>query len=399
MITNHQALQIVLSSISTIPSKKNLLLDSNNSVLRQDLLADRDLPPFNRVMFDGFAINSNFLSQKVFNVFASQAAGNPPKTLDPIEGAIEVMTGSSLPIGCDIVIPYEQTLRNKNQIEIKNEALELDPYSNIHIQGSDKKTGDLLCTGGKKTNASILATAASCGYDVLDTSPKIKIAIITSGDELVEVESTPEPYQIRKSNGLALKNILSKFGDNHFSIFHFSDDLHSIEKGLMNILQNNDLVLLSGGISKGKKDFIPQALENCGVEKKFQWVKQKPGKPFWFGIAKDHKPIFGLPGNPVSTISCALYYVIPAIRKMLGENSPKSIFAKLKKEVSFKPSLTYFLPVSTEFSEKAEFLATPIPTANSGDYSSLIQTDGFVVLPAEDRSKFKTGEVFPYYAW
>jgi molybdopterin molybdotransferase len=398
MISSTEAKALITNEIIEIEEIKNSIFESFGKILREEIFADRPLPPFDRVMFDGYAVHSNGLNTNCsLKVESIQSAGDPKKTLSSQQNAIEIMTGAVLPNNCNLVIPYEMVNREGDQIFPDPQVISLPPYSHIHKEASDKKQGDLLCEKGAVINSAVVATAASNGYHELKVSKTIRIAVLTSGDELVNIEQKPEPYQIRKSNGIAIESaIRSTVPSTNFSHFHFFDDLPAILTSLDTIIKEYDLIILSGGISKGKKDFIPEALETVGVKKKFQWVKQRPGKPFWFGNTRDNKPVFALPGNPVSTILGTYYYIIPALQKMLGQKNKEQKFAKLSAAYSFKPNLTCFLPVIARMDKDANLLATPSPTNNSGDYSALLDANGFLVLPGEEKSEFLPGECYEF---
>jgi molybdopterin molybdotransferase len=173
---------------------------------------------------------------------------------------------------------------------------------------------------------------------------------------------------------------------------------HEIEHMLWHIIAEFDVVLITGGVSKGKFDFLPAELDAQGVRKIFHGVAQRPGKPLWFGLNPEGKPVFALPGNPVSAYTCLYRYVLPALQHASGQTPPAPRRAALAKAVTFKPKLGYFLPVRVASGGRGELLATPDPSNTSGDFSGLVGTDGFVELPA-DKTEFPAGTVAPFYPW
>jgi molybdopterin molybdotransferase len=207
----------------------------------------------------------------------------------------------------------------------------------------------------------------------------------------VPIDQVPLPHQIRQSNAHALQAALMEM-ECEASLFSITDQKDVLEKSLSQIFQHNELIILSGGVSKGKFDYVPQVLESLGVKKLFHQVSQKPGKPFWFG-ASDHQTVFALPGNPVSTYMCFYRFIKPWLMKSFGAVDPFPS-AILAKDFSFKPPLTYFLQVKIQ-QENGQRIAYPDPGGGSGDFANLKDVDGFLELPAE-KTDFKKGEVFSF---
>ena len=393
------------------------LMQSLGRVLAEDLVADRDFPPFDRVTMDGIAIRfEDFKNgQTRFKIEGIQAAGMPQLTLpdhllpithhslpifnhqSPITHypCMEVMTGAMLPIGCDTVIRYED-------LKIENEFAEIliqniDYQQNIHKKGVDRKAQEVLVLRGCLITAAEIATTATVGKTNVQVVRLPKTAIISTGDELVEVSEIPLPHQIRRSNVFAIQAMLATLKIEP-QLFHFNDDETAITEGLNTILNEYDLVILSGAVSEGKFDFVPKVLDNLGVEKLFHKVAQRPGKPFWFGVKQAHQNhaqtmVFALPGNPVSTFLCAYRYVLPYVKLCLGLNKMPTEYAVLSENVAFKPDLTYFLQVKLQNNEGV-LLAKPVAGGGSGDLANLNNADGFLELP-RGRDLFEKGEVFP----
>jgi molybdopterin molybdotransferase len=243
-----------------------------------------------------------------------------------------------------------------------------------------------------------VGVAAACGYGTLVVSQVPKIAVVATGDELVEVESAVAAHQIRRSNDYAIRAALIAAGYPNVSRFHLRDVRHEIEHLLWHIIAEFDVVVVCGGISKGKFDFLPAELERQGVRKIFQGVAQRPGKPLWFGVSARKTPVFALPGNPVSSYTCLHRYVLPALAHASGLPRVQPRLAALAGAVTFKPALTFFLPVKVSSGPAAELQATPEPSNTSGDFAGLLRADGFVELPA-GFAEFPAGTVAPYWEW
>jgi molybdopterin molybdotransferase len=395
MISVQQATTILLSHLYKPGIIKLALNNSVNKILAEHIYADRDFPPFDRVTMDGVAIHfeSWKKGQRKFSIETVQAAGEARKKLQHQANAIEVMTGAMLPAGTDTVIRYEDIKIEGSEVII--EAGQIMAWQSVHRQGQDAKAGEILLVPGMVLSPAEIALLASVGKTKVDVFTYPKTAIVSSGDELVGVSASPLPHQIRRSNTYAIEAAMHTL---HWEgkQFHMPDEKQTLKKNLEEILQEYDAIILSGGVSQGKFDFVPAVMEEIGVQKIFHQVSQRPGKPFWFGVSRDGKAVFALPGNPVSTFMCFYRYIRPWLLKSLGVEI-RLEEAILAKDFSFPPKLTYFLQVTVK-NEGGRRMAYPDAGGGSGDFTNLKKIDGFLELPAE-RTEFKAGEVFPYIAF
>ena len=404
MITSQKALEIILDNTQDFGIEEIPFLESLGRILKEDIKADRDFPPFNRVSMDGIAISyDTFAKGKIdFNIENIQAAGSKQIILKEDTNCIEVMTGAVLPQHTDTVIPYELvTLENGVAII---DAKSVTNGQNIHKQGKDRKTKDVLIRKNGVISPAEIGVLATVGKSTVKVAKQPSVLIISTGDELVEVVEQPKPYQIRKSNVYTLVSLLEDLNITA-ETKHITDDKEVLKKKIEQFLIDYDVLLFSGAVSKGKFDYLPEVLDELGVEKKFHKVKQRPGKPFWFGHTvplgmseqgenKSKKTIvFAFPGNPVSTFVGCVKYFYPWYKKSVDvvfENHQKAILAE---DFTFKPNLTYFLQVRLE-NKKGLLIAIPVMGNGSGDLVNLANADAFLELP-DDRNEFKTGEVFP----
>lgn len=392
MISTKEALQVVKDN-AFVPNISNVpLLESFGRILAEDIVADRDFPPFDRVAMDGIGIDFLHINTKIV-IGNTQYAGEVQKTLSAPNACMEVMTGATLPLGCDTVIRYEdvdiQEVKGQKIAFITIPLAEIIQGQNIHKKGYDRKSGDILLQKGLKISPAEMAVMASVGKNVVSVQMPPRVAVISTGDELVDIGETPEYYQIRMSNSYMLAGALQSIGISA-NRFHLKDNKELIFNNLQQIFLNQDVILLSGGVSVGKKDFLPEILSDLGVKKLFHKVAQKPGKPFWFGKTNDNKLVFALPGNPVSTFLCFCKYALPIIKG----TTDKKEFVVLDKNVFFKPDLAYFVPAKTYFQE-GKLMATPFEGSGSADFANLTDCDGFIELSA-DNQMFKSGEVFEF---
>jgi molybdopterin molybdotransferase len=370
------------------------LMKCNGRTLAEDIMADRDFPPFNRATKDGIAINYSAIEKGVkrFKIEAVLSAGMPQTTLGDTANCVEIMTGAVIPQNADTVIMYEQVTIENGIATLSKEPTK---GQDIHKKGSDVVAGSVLLTGGMRIGAAEIGVLASVGKSKVLVKRLPKVCVVSTGDELVDVDQVPLPHQIRKSNTLSLFAALQKEGIMAERL-HLNDDRKVIEETLSNILKDYDVLLLSGGVSKGKFDFIPEVMKTLGVQKVFHRVAQRPGKPFWFGKQEEMKTmVFSFPGNPVSTFANYHIYFLPWLQKCLGLlQEEKEVL--LEEPILIKPPLTRFIQVKTQV-KKGVTWAKTIRENGSGDLTSLAYSDGFICLqPRED--DYEKGESVPFVA-
>lgn len=389
MITSAQAVELV---------KENKLARDHcravspeeiyNGEIMEVVKADRTYPPYDRVMMDGIAVNSRVLLDRpaALAIEGVCPAGEKTKTLDDEKNCLEVMTGTVLPKGTDLVIPYED-------LSIENGVARLTRFDyrvmdNVHRQGSDLEPGEPLIQSNSMLNGPLWGIITSFGYESIKVKLP-KILLVSTGDELVDYKEIPESHQIRRSNTYALRASLACHGLTDVAMHHLTDKKIDIDHHYKTFRNQFDVMIYSGGVSMGKFDFLPEVWEENGVEKIFHKVSQKPGKPLWFGVDRYAKTeVFGLPGNPISSLIC--------LHKYFLDSQP--IRVRLAEDVNFKKNLTYFLPASLKQDENATLIACPCKMQNSGQFGVLASSDGFVELPAT-RDLFLAGEVYNFYKW
>lgn len=410
MLTPAAAEKLIFTHLAPFHREDCPLAQAHGRILRGDFCADRDLPPFDRVTMDGYALRAASLAAGVthFRVEGVQAAGMRPfKLSDATDACIEIMTGAVLPVGADCVVPYEETTRapataagttTAPTVSVSAAAAQFPGGHALHRRGSDHRASDVIVRAGTRLTGREIAVAASCGYANITVSQSPKIAVIATGDELVEVGARVAPHQIRRSNDHALSAALAAAGYPQVSRFHLRDVRQEIEHLLWHIIAEFDVVLITGGVSKGKFDYLPAELDRQGVKKIFQGVAQRPGKPFWFGKSTRDTPIFALPGNPVSAYTCLHRYVLPGLAHASGLTPTAPRPVALAASVSWKPKLAYLLPVKLSSGPRAELLATPDPSNTSGDFAGLVGSDGFVELPPGP-ADFPAGTLAPFFPW
>jgi molybdopterin molybdotransferase len=390
MTTVKAAEEIILAQAIDYGAEHVPLEQAMGRVLAEDLKADRDLPPCDRVTMDGIAIkySSTEAGIKSFNIIGTIAAGDTPINISANE-CVEIMTGAALPGTADTIVRYEDVNIKDGIASLLTD--DIRKGQNIHYKGKDKKKNDTVAVANEYINPAHISMAASVGKATLAVKKLPKVVIISTGDELVDVDKTPTPYQVRRSNSYAMKAVLQQYSL-HADTLHIPDEPTITRTQIEACLTMYDVIILSGGISMGKFDYVPQVLEELKVQKLFHKVQQRPGKPFWFGKHENGVLVFAFPGNPVSTFMCLHRYFLPWLERSLGL-TPRPAFAELNEDITFTPALQYFAQVKLKICKHGHVHATPMEGHGSGDFANLLDTDAFMELPME-QSIFKKGDVY-----
>lgn len=397
MISVEEAEQLITEHMPRFGVEECPLSEAQGAVLAETVIAERDQPPFNRVTMDGIAIASSAWEKGIrsFILQHIQAAGAKESALESEASCIEIMTGAALPEGCDCVIPVERTRRDNDTISVSEDA-QVARGHNIHSRASDYKQDSVLLTPGTIVRSPEMAVLASAGWPTVKVARQPKFRVIPVGDELVDVGEAIKSFQIRRSNDRAIVAGLRQHGFSEVTADHLPDDPAVLAERIELHMREADVLILSGGVSMGKYDYIPKIMKDLGVELILHKISQRPGKPMWFGIGPTNTAVFALPGNPVSALVCFTRYVIPAVAHGMGATRQVEQIS-LAGPVEFEPALTYFLPVKLGYN-KWGMVANPAPTNTSGDFASLAGTTGFVALP-KDVQSFPQGYTAPLYRW
>jgi len=367
-------------------------------VLAEEIRADRDLPPFPRATRDGFAVRAADVAQLpakltvIGEIRAGASAGESALKIGP-QQAVEIMTGAPMPAGADAVVMIEYTRRDGNRVEIQRS---ITSGENVVPRGSESKEGQLLLSGGARLTPAAIGLAASVGSATVSVYKRPRVAILSTGDEVIDVAASPEPNQIRNSNTYSLGAQVQSAGGMPLMLPIAPDRAEPlrelIEQGL-----EADLLLVTGGVSMGKYDLVEQVLKQLNAEFFFTGAQIQPGKPIVFGRASASPTekvtyFFGLPGNPVSTMVCFELFARPMIAALSGASPNRLRFlqARLKSDVKTKTGLTRFLPaqLSGEFADTEVEL---VRWQGSGDMVSTARANCYLVIPP-DRETFATGE-------
>ncbi len=401
----HAALDLVLAQARTLlaPAAESLtLLAAHHRTLAEPLLADRDQPPFDRSTRDGFALLStaSFPDRAIVGLLRAGERWQGP-TLAPGH-ALEIMTGAPVPPGADAVLMVEHATRSAAQSPSHDLlSFPLDrtptPGQNIVPQGSEIRAGQTALPAGTVLAASEIAVAAALGAHHVPVFRRPRVAILATGDELVELDQAPEPHQIRNSNSYALAALVLEAGGDPVRLPIVRDREDDLTRSLA-LARDCDLILFSGGVSMGKYDLVEQALARASADFFFTGVRLQPGKPVVFGLlpsvgAHPRTFFFGLPGNPISTQVTFLCFVAPLLRALAGQLDLGPFFAQatFAQPVPARPGLTRLLPARLTPSPAAPTV-TLIPWQGSGDLAANARANCYALLPAAHTHDFAAGE-------
>lgn len=409
MLTIEEAYQQVIQQARPLPPVRLAIEETAGLVLAEPILADGDSPPFPKAMVDGFAVRSVDGAEPRSVVEEVLAGQWPSRTVGPGE-AIRIMTGAPLPPGADAVVMVEKTWRLEDGRVRVDEA----PPVGQHWmeQGLEYRLGDVLLEPGFGLDSASIGVCASAGRPEVIAVPRPALAVLATGDELVDPGLKLGPGQIRDSNGPMLRTLARLAG---LAVrppqSAAKDDPEALRTAIRWALnpgpdapEGADLLVVSGGVSAGARDLVPGILESIGVRPVFHKVRMKPGKPLWFGVGHDRpdRPpplVFGLPGNPVSSLVAMLAFVFPAARVLAGRtvsaDRPPHLPVRLARDFHHRGDRPTFHPAATVRTDEPIAAAEPIAWVGSPDLRSVARADGFLWFPSGDRT-WKAGEVLPF---
>jgi molybdopterin molybdotransferase len=384
MLTPEQARQVVIAQISKLhrpPATIELDIHSAQGyILAQNITADRDYPPFDRSTRDGYAVRAaEATASATLECIGEIKAGDPVTTPLAPKTCVQIMTGAAVPPDADAVVMIEHTHREGNEIRFKQSTT---PAQNIVQKGSEATKDQTVLHHGTRLGYAELGLAAQLGASKLRCAKKPRVAILATGDEIVPVDASPSPFQIRNSNSVSLSAQVRETGGEPIILANATDQTENLREQITRGLQE-DILVLSGGVSMGKYDLVEDVLKNLGAEFHFDAVAIRPGKPAVFATL-NNKPIFGLPGNPISTMVTFLLFVAPAI-DLLSGGKPRPIpllKATLATPLKEKPGMTHFLPASVQW-RNGTAEVTAFNWQSSGDTVTMAQANCYLVVGPE----------------
>jgi molybdopterin molybdotransferase len=392
MIGFEEAYKLVLTNCRDYGTESVGIKAALGRILAEDVTADRDFPPFDRATKDGIALHFSAVEkgQTNFKVSGLLGAGMPPVSPDSKTDCIEIMTGAVVPNDADTVIMYEDLIIKDGSASIQRKPTQ---GANIHIKGSDIEKGAAVLHKNTRITPAAIGVMASVGKARVKVKKLPRISVISSGKELVEIEKNPLPFQVRRSNAYSLFAALKQEMIMPL-LLHLDDDKDIIRQKLYYAMQEMDVLLLSGGVSQGKFDYIPQVLNELGAKTIFHKVKQRPGKPFWFGTHKmSETVIFSFPGNPVSTFLNYHLYFKPWLARSLGLSVAENNVI-LNEDIHEESEFTLFRGARINM-DSGKITATLVSANGSGDLISLAKSDGFVRINPQKKC-IKKGTPVPF---
>lgn len=392
MISVHSALELITNHVKSLPVAVMQLEKANGLVLAEDIYAPENVPAFPQSSMDGyaFAFDDNRSDYKL----VGEIAAGSKQTFELKQGeAVRIFTGAAVPLAADTVLMQEKALVESDKLTVNDESL--NKGTNLRSIGSEIKKGTKALEKGTVLKPATIGFLASMGIAKVKVYPNPSVGILVTGNELRLPGEDLEYGQVFESNSFTLQSALNQMNINNVTIYRSEDNLNQLQTLLSQILEVNDLVLISGGVSVGDYDFTMSALEKCAVNLIFHKIKQKPGKPLLFGM-KAEKVIFGLPGNPASVLTCFYEYVLPAIGIMTERNV--KLQAKkmvLTQEYQKQAGMTHFLKAS--HNNDLVYLETG---QESYKLSSFANANCLAIIP-ENASKIESGQeievhLFPF---
>ncbi len=406
MLTVEESLRAVMERASPLPPGSRRLADALGCELAEDVAADLDLPPFDKALVDGYAVRSADMhgGDRLLRIGEEITAGRVPTRPLGVREAAVIMTGAPMPEGADAVVMIEQTTRHEGGVLIDDPSVA--PGRHWMPRGREMQAGEVVLSRGGRLGPAQLGLLASVGRVEVAVIPRPRVAIVPTGDELVEPDRRPGPGQIRNSNAVMLRALVASCDAEAEALAIAPDRLDRLVEAIA-IGLAADVLLITGGVSAGNRDLVPEALASLGVVNIFHKVRVKPGKPLWFGVGppRDARPgalVFGLPGNPVSGVVGFLLFVRPALDRLRSRASSRPYpgrgrlampFAHAGDRPTYHPAR-----LRTRADLPGEFEVEPLAWAGSADLRTVAQADGFAVFPAGDRS-YQAGETVDFLPW
>lgn len=406
MMEVSEAVAAVLREVTAFEPQAIALLDALGLVLAEDVYADADSPPFDKSLVDGFAVRLADCVQSLPVIEVVSAGQVSTRALDQ-SAAIQIMTGAPLPVGAEAVVPVELTsmqtdANGESLVTIPANVATWKPNTNILRRGASTKRGDLVVASGSELRPQELGALAEVGCSRVLTRRRPRIGVLATGDELVAIEQTPGPGQIRNSNETLLCAQIRRAGAEPLPLGVARDERAHLRQRIEIGLQA-DVLVLSGGVSMGDKDLVPSELSAAGVRQVFHKVNVKPGKPVWFGVL-DKSPtartlVFGLPGNPVSSLVCFELFVRAALRKLMGviPATPTVINARLTQAHTTKGDRPTYQPARLEWLADGPTV-TAVPWVGSSDLRATVAANAMALFPIGDRT-YPVGSAIEVIAW
>jgi len=393
MITVAAATEEILENIKPLGLERVNLFASLGRVLGEDVVAWRDIPPKNNSAMDGYAVrwqdtaDASAEHAVVLEVIEDIPAGAiPQKSILPGQAA-RIMTGAPLPVGADAIVKMEDTVKDGKRVKIK---AAVPAGQDIRYAGEDVRAGEVVIPKGSIVRPAGIGMLASLGRSFVSVYQRPLVAVLATGDELVDIDETPSPWKIVNSNSYSLAALAMDCGASIMQMGIARDKREDLIATFQSAMRA-DIIISSGGVSVGDYDLVKEIMQEVGSRMQFWQVAMRPGKPLAYGRIGD-VPLFGLPGNPVSSMISFEEFVRPAILKMMGHRNlfRKMVPAILKEDVEKRKGLTHFVRALVTAGSDG-YVASTTGEQGSGILKSMVRANGLIVLPADDTVLIKAG--------
>ncbi|MCP4228554.1 MAG: molybdopterin molybdotransferase MoeA [bacterium] len=399
LISPREAFSIVSTCVEPLANVSVNVDDALNYCLYENITSDRDIPPVNRSAMDGYAVRTSDLSEAPLELrlVGEVAAGSPEKPKVTEGACVRILTGANIPPGADAVAMVETTEDHGTEILFRTSVI---LGENILRQGEDAKKDETLLEKGSVLGPFQIAVCSSIGKTTVAAYKRPAVKIICTGKELRSAADDVADHEVRNTNGPALSAALRNWGFGVVDYITATDDLDKITSELHNAVRENDVVILTGGVSVGKYDFVRAAVEAVGGEIRFHGVLMKPGKPVLYATLPQNKHIFGLPGPPLSAATTFNEFALPAIRKLSGYPDDRilpTLFVPLAEDLKSKGGRPRYFLSRLEFSPDG-LAACPVKSMSSADLVGGGRADGTIIVAAEDKS-LAAGTIVEFRPW
>ena len=402
MISVREALELCLARAVPFSPERMALVEALGLVLAEDVQSDIDSPPFDKALMDGFAVRSADVGAGAeFQILEVITAGQVPTQSVQTGTATRIMTGAPIPAGADAVVRSEDAELNAGNSRVRFTISQVSPGESILRKGAAMRQGETVLKAGRELRPQELGVLAELGKAEIPVRRRPRVAVLATGDELVPVSEIPKPGQIRNSNETMLAAQITRAGGVAEKLGIARDERRHLAEKIQAGL-NCDVLILSGGVSAGTLDLVPSELAKAGVREIFHKVNVKPGKPVWFGIreAGDSRClVFGLPGNPVSSMVCFELFPRPVLRRLFGDESPQpqSIKAVLKEDFVNRGDRPVYHPAELSWSEDGARIKL-VPWMGSADLRATVDANAMAVFPAGETT-YPAGTWIDVIAW
>lgn len=404
MLSVQEAMRLILETVKPVAPQQCPLSEAYYKVLAENTVSDLNVPPFDKALMDGFAVNSADIPEgkATLEIQETIYAGSTPSVTLQTGQTSQIMTGAPLPEGADAVVQIEHCQINQELKSVQIDTSPVTPGKNMLYRSSVLKSGATVLEKGTLLRPQEIGALAETGSPVVSVRRAPTLAILATGDELVPPEQFPQPGQIRNSNEVMLQTQILQSQAHPIPLGIARDERSHLREKIIEGLES-DFLLLSGGVSAGELDLVPSELKSAGVKQVFHKVNLKPGKPLWFGIREQENKgpcyIFGLPGNPVSSMVCFELFVRTAIRQFMGYPAPEPepIQASLKSDFRSRGDRPTYLPVQVEWKD-GETLISPLKTLGSADLRSTVSANAVALFPTGNQL-YEAGSMVDTFLW